>query len=159
MVGQSLASVLLPIRRSISHTVGADAIRTRAAINQARDRRLGAAAGAVSSTLVAIPIGLYRVPIVHSRKVGAAGDAAGARCDCRRVIRNRAHVAALIIASLALPAHALPASAQGLVLSQSVQQTHAIDPAMVERLPAIDLQVSFATGHGVDQATYTGALL
>jgi hypothetical protein len=30
---------------------------------------------------------------------------------------------------------------------------------MVERLPAIDLQVSFATGHGVDQATYTGALL
>ena len=30
---------------------------------------------------------------------------------------------------------------------------------MVEQLPAVEQQVSFLTGHGVEQATYTGTLL
>jgi hypothetical protein len=69
----------------------------------------------------------------------------------------RARAAAFVVASLALAAHASPAFAQGLVISQSVE--HAIDLAMVEQLPAVEQQVSFLTGHGVEQATYTGTLL
>jgi hypothetical protein len=32
-------------------------------------------------------------------------------------------------------------------------------PAMVEQLPAVEQKVSFLTGQGPEQATYTGALL
>ena len=62
----------------------------------------------------------------------------------------------LLLACLAWPA---PAPAQGLVITEAVEQTHRIDLADIEKLPAIDLQVSFQTSHGPQQANYTGALL
>ena len=68
-------------------------------------------------------------------------------------------VAALAAASLALASNNAPAADQSIVVAQSVERTHTIDPAMVAQLPAIDQKVSFQTGHGPEQATYTGALL
>ncbi len=67
--------------------------------------------------------------------------------------------AALIAASLALPAKNATAADQSIIVATSVEQTHTIDRAMVEQLPAIEQTVSFLTGHGREQATYTGALL
>jgi hypothetical protein len=68
-------------------------------------------------------------------------------------------VAAVIAASLALTGNKAPAADQGIVIAQSVEQTHTIDGATVEQLPAIEEKVSFLTGRGSEQATYTGALL
>ena len=68
-------------------------------------------------------------------------------------------VAASVAASLALAGINGTAAEQGVVITQSVEQTHSIDMAMVEQLPAIEEKVSFLTSHGPEQATYTGALL
>jgi hypothetical protein len=80
-------------------------------------------------------------------------------------VRPRSLVAAaLIAASLGLPGNAAtpadqrPAD-QSIVGTSFVEQTHPIDPAMVEQLPGIDEKVSFLTGHGPEEAAYTGALL
>jgi len=67
--------------------------------------------------------------------------------------------AALIAASLAFAASYATAADQGIVVATSVEQTHSIDPALVERLPAVEEKISFLTGHGPEHATYTGALL
>jgi hypothetical protein len=67
-------------------------------------------------------------------------------------------VTALVV-SLLLACNPPAASAQGVVITQSVDQTQTIDRTVVEQLPAIEQQVSFLTGHGNEQATYTGALL
>jgi Oxidoreductase molybdopterin binding domain len=67
--------------------------------------------------------------------------------------------AALIAASLALPGNNAAAADQGIIVTTSVEQTHTIDPATVEQLPAIEQKVSFLTSHGPEQAAYTGALL
>ena len=67
--------------------------------------------------------------------------------------------AALIAASLTLPGNHAAAADQSIVVTTSVEQTHNIDPAMVEKLPAVEEKVSFQTGHGPEQAIYTGALL
>jgi Oxidoreductase molybdopterin binding domain len=69
------------------------------------------------------------------------------------------HTAALIAALLALANTDARAADQSVVIATTVEQTHTIDPAMVERLPAIDEKASFLTGHGPEQASYTGALL
>jgi DMSO/TMAO reductase YedYZ molybdopterin-dependent catalytic subunit len=75
-------------------------------------------------------------------------------------VRPRSVVAAAIIAiSLALAGNNATAADQSIVVATSVEQTHTIDPAMVEQLPAIEQKASFLTGHGLEQATYTGALL
>jgi hypothetical protein len=68
-------------------------------------------------------------------------------------------VAAFVAAALALASDNARAADQSIVVAQSVEQTHTIDIAMVEQLPAIEQKVSFLTGHGPEQATYTGALL
>ena len=60
---------------------------------------------------------------------------------------------------LAFVAHHATATDQSIIVAASVEQTHNIDPAMVEKLPAVEETVSFLTGHGPEQATYTGALL
>jgi hypothetical protein len=67
--------------------------------------------------------------------------------------------AALIAASLAFAATHATVADQSIVVATSVEQTRNIDPAMVERLPAVEEKVSFLTGHGPEQASYTGALL
>jgi hypothetical protein len=67
--------------------------------------------------------------------------------------------AALIAALLALANTDARAADQSVVIATSVELTHTIDPAMVERLPAIEEKVSFLTGRGPEQASYTGALL
>ena len=67
--------------------------------------------------------------------------------------------AALVAASLALTGNDATAADQSIVVATSVEQSRTIDPAMVEQLPAIEQKVSFLTGHGPEQATYTGALL
>jgi hypothetical protein len=67
--------------------------------------------------------------------------------------------AAIVAASLALASNNTRAGDPSVVIAQSVEQTHAIDPAMVEQLPAVEQKVSFLTAHGPEQATYTGALL
>ena len=67
--------------------------------------------------------------------------------------------AALIAAALALASNIALATDQSVVVAQSVEQTHTIDVAIVEQLPAIEQKVSFLTAHGPEQATYTGALL
>lgn len=67
--------------------------------------------------------------------------------------------AVLIAAALALAGNSATAADQGVVVATSVEQTRTIDPAMVRQLPAIEEKVSFLTGHGPEQATYTGALL
>jgi hypothetical protein len=75
-------------------------------------------------------------------------------------VRLRSLVAAaLIAASLALAASDATAADQGIVVATSVEQTRNIDPAMVEKLPAIEDKISFLTAHGPEQASYTGALL
>jgi hypothetical protein len=66
--------------------------------------------------------------------------------------------AALIAAALALVGNSATAADQGIVVATSVEQTRTIDPAMVGQLPVIEQKVSFLTGHGPEQATYTGAL-
>ena len=68
-------------------------------------------------------------------------------------------LAAVLLAALPVLADPPPAFSQGLVIAQSVEQTHAVDPASVAQLPAVEQRVSFVTGHGTEQATYTGALL
>jgi hypothetical protein len=68
-------------------------------------------------------------------------------------------VAAFVAAALALASDNARAADQSIVVAQSVEQTHTIDMVMVEQLPAIEQKVSFLTGHGPEQATYTGALL
>lgn len=93
----------------------------------------------------------------------------GGRGSHRRDQRLRRHgravapprlvvAAALIAISLILPGHKATAD-QAIIGTAFVEQTHTIDPAMVEKLPAIDQKVSFMTGHGPEEATYTGALL
>ena len=67
--------------------------------------------------------------------------------------------AVLIAAALALAGNSATAADQGIVVATSVEQTRTIDPAMVRQLPVIEQKVSFLTGHGPEQATYTGALL
>jgi hypothetical protein len=75
-------------------------------------------------------------------------------------VRPRSLVAAaLIVASLALAGNDATAADQSIVIATSVEQTHSIDPALVEQLPAVEEKISFLTGHGPEQATYTGALL
>ena len=64
-------------------------------------------------------------------------------------------LAALLLAGLL----ASPAFGQGLVVTRSAEQPHAVDRADVEKLPATEERVSFLTGHGNEEATYTGALL
>jgi hypothetical protein len=71
----------------------------------------------------------------------------------------RASRVVVLAVALAMAAGTRMASGQGLVVAQSDEQSHAIDLASVERLPAVEQQVSFLTGHGTEQATYTGALL
>lgn len=51
------------------------------------------------------------------------------------------------------------ARAQEVVVSRSVEESHTINPTTLERLPAVEQQVSYLTGHGIEQATYTGTLL
>jgi hypothetical protein len=75
-------------------------------------------------------------------------------------VRPRSLVAAaLVAASLALTGDHATAADQSIVVATSVEQSRTIDPAMVEQLPAIEQKVSFLTGHGPEQATYTGVLL
>jgi Oxidoreductase molybdopterin binding domain len=68
--------------------------------------------------------------------------------------------AALIAVSLisAAASHAIAAD-QSISVTTSVEQTRNIDPATIEKLPAVEQKISFLTGHGPEQATYTGALL
>ena len=61
--------------------------------------------------------------------------------------------AALIAVSLALASNIAPAFGQSVVITQSVEQTHTIDPAMIEQLPAIEQHASFLTSDGPEQAT------
>jgi len=68
-------------------------------------------------------------------------------------------IAALAAVSLALSGTGATAADQGVVVAASGGQAHNIDPATVEQLPAIEQKVSFLTGHGPEQASYTGALL
>lgn len=51
------------------------------------------------------------------------------------------------------------ASAQSVVIAQSVEQTQTIDLASVQALPQVEQRVSTQTEHGTVQATYRGALL
>jgi Oxidoreductase molybdopterin binding domain len=79
-------------------------------------------------------------------------------------VRPRSFVAAAIIAAaLAFASNSAPAAdqavGQSVVVAQSVEETHTIDPTMVEQLPAVEEKLSFLTSHGPEQATYTGALL
>ena len=48
---------------------------------------------------------------------------------------------------------------QKIEIAQSVEQSKPIDVGMVEQLSAFEQHISFMTGHGTEQATYTGALL
>lgn len=72
---------------------------------------------------------------------------------------SRLVAAALIAASLVGAAAQATAADQGVTVATSVEQTRNIDAAMVAKLPAVEQKVSFLTGHGPEQATYTGALL
>lgn len=67
--------------------------------------------------------------------------------------------AALTAASLTFPGVYVAAADQSIVVATSTEQTHNIDPALVEQLPAVEKKTSFLTSHGPEQATYTGALL
>ena len=67
-------------------------------------------------------------------------------------------VGVLLAASLAL-ADLPPVLGQGLIIAQSIEQTQAVDLATVTQLPPVEQHVSFLTGHGMEQATYTGPLL
>jgi hypothetical protein len=68
-------------------------------------------------------------------------------------------VAVLIALSLAFAVSHATAADQSIVVAASVEQIHNIDPAMVEKLPAVEEKISFLTAHGPEQASYTGALL
>jgi Oxidoreductase molybdopterin binding domain len=75
-------------------------------------------------------------------------------------VRLRSLVAAaLIAATLALATGRATAADQSIVVATSVEQTRTIDPAMAEKLPAVEEKVSFLTSHGPEQGAYTGALL
>ena len=74
-------------------------------------------------------------------------------------MRSRLLAAGAVVGWLLFAGHAPRADVQGLTLSQSVEQTQSVDPAMVEQLPAKDERISFLTGHGTEEANYTGALL
>jgi len=64
------------------------------------------------------------------------------------------------MAALLVPAgRPPPAFGQAIAITQSVEQTHGVDVAEIERLPAVEQRVSFQTGRGAEQASYTGALL
>jgi hypothetical protein len=65
----------------------------------------------------------------------------------------------LLAASLGFVDHIPLAFGQELVVAQSVEQTHTIELAAITELPPVELQASFQTGHGLEQATYTGALV
>lgn len=67
--------------------------------------------------------------------------------------------AALTAASLTLAASHAALAKQNIVVATSVEQSHDIDPAMIEQLPTVEEKVSFLGGHGPEQASYTGALL
>jgi hypothetical protein len=67
--------------------------------------------------------------------------------------------AAAIAASLALAGNNAAIADQTIAVTTRSEQTHMIDPATVEQLPAVEQKVSFLTEHGPEQATYTGALL
>jgi len=62
-----------------------------------------------------------------------------------------------LLASLAWAVR--PAVAQNVVVAQPAGQEHTLDLAAVRQLPAVEVRVSFLTGHGTEQATYTGPLL
>ncbi len=62
-------------------------------------------------------------------------------------------------AALVLAGNPPAASAQGLVIAKSVEQTQTIDRSVIDQLPVVEQAVSFQTGHGNEQATYTGSLL
>jgi hypothetical protein len=68
---------------------------------------------------------------------------------------------ALWLAALLLAAPLLlaPARAQEVVIAQSSGQSSTLDLAAIRRLPAVTVRVSFLTGHGPEQARYTGARL
>ena len=75
-------------------------------------------------------------------------------------MRSRSLIAAAIAAAvLALTNTNTSAANQSVVVAQSVEQARTIDPSMLEQLPAIEEKVSFLTARGLEQATYTGALL
>ena len=67
--------------------------------------------------------------------------------------------AAFLGVLLVTAAHLPLAFGQSIVITQSLEQTHALDPAELQKFPAVEQRVSFHTGHGTDEATYTGALL
>jgi DMSO/TMAO reductase YedYZ molybdopterin-dependent catalytic subunit len=71
----------------------------------------------------------------------------------------RARVLAASLLCFPLLCGPLPALSQSIAITQTVEQTKTIDLATVEQLPAVEQHVSFLTGHGTEQATYTGALL
>jgi hypothetical protein len=72
----------------------------------------------------------------------------------------RLHVLAAVTgAILGLAGPAPPACASDVVVSRSVAESHTINPDAVQRLPAVEQPVSYVTGHGIEQASYTGALL
>jgi hypothetical protein len=66
---------------------------------------------------------------------------------------------ALVALLLGSAANRATAAGQSIVVATSVEQIHDIDPAQIEQLPAVDEKISFQTGRGPEQATYTGALL
>ena len=66
--------------------------------------------------------------------------------------------AGLFLAGL-LAAHPPHSFAQALVVANPAGQTHTVDLAELEHLPAIEERISFVTGHGGEESTYTGALL
>jgi hypothetical protein len=66
---------------------------------------------------------------------------------------------ALLAGLLVLAEHSPAAFGQGVTIARSGEQSHAVDRAAVEQLPVVELQVSFLTSHGTEQATYAGALL
>ena len=71
------------------------------------------------------------------------------------------HVLAALLLSIPLVGvgRPLPAFGQSLTITAAGEQTKPIDAGTVERLPPVEQRVSFLTGHGTEQATYTGALL
>ena len=75
-------------------------------------------------------------------------------------MRRRSLAVAVLVATLvALAYNDARAADQSVVIATFVEQTRTVDPAMVERLPAIEEKISFLTGRGPEQANYTGALL
>lgn len=88
------------------------------------------------------------------------GGDQGFRRDGRQIVRVRCFAAAaLTAASLTLAGSHAASAKQNIVVATSIEQSHNIDPAMIEQLPPVEERVSFLTGHGPEQATYTGALL